>query len=135
MPRFFIGHIADRFKLNPRTIRYYERIGLLPNAGRTESGYRIYNEKAVERLEFILNAKTLGLKLDEIKQILVLYDRGEAPCERTETFIRNKISEIEDKIADLTSLKSKLQRLFKSKMLKRFPESICPIIEASKEKA
>ncbi|MDM7919268.1 MAG: MerR family DNA-binding protein [Methanosarcina sp.] len=134
MTKFFIGDIAEKLRLNPRTIRYYERLGMMPNPRRTESGYRIYDEVAVERLEFILKAKKLGLKLDEIKQILVLYDRGQAPCERTQTFITKRITEINQKISDLTSLKQKLEKLLNVKGLKVFPGSICPIIEASEEK-
>jgi MerR family Zn(II)-responsive transcriptional regulator of zntA len=134
MAQLFIGDLADRLKLNPRTIRYYERIGILPNPGRTESGYRVYNERTVERLEFILKAKALGLKLDEIKQILLIHDMGQAPCERTQAFISNKITEIEDKIADLTSLKKKLEKILKYKIRKDFSESICPMIAASEEK-
>lgn len=107
---------------------------MLPDPRRTESGYRVYDEKTVERLEFILKAKALGLKLDEIKQILLLYDGGQAPCERTQTFITNRITEIEIKIADLVGLKEKLQRLLTTKRLKIFPDSICPIIESSEEK-
>jgi DNA-binding transcriptional MerR regulator len=68
MKRFFIGDIAKRFGLNPRTIRYYETISILPKARRIESGYRVYDDKAIEMLEFILKAKTLGLKLEEIKR-------------------------------------------------------------------
>lgn len=134
MKRLFIGDIADKLKLNPRTIRYYEKIGILPNPGRTESGYRIYNDRTIERLEFIRRAKALGLKLVEIKEILLLYDKGEVPCVRTRAFILNKINEIENKIADLTSLQAKLQKILKSQILKQFPQSICPIIEASEEK-
>ncbi|MDA8388122.1 MAG: MerR family DNA-binding transcriptional regulator [Nitrospiraceae bacterium] len=60
MARHFIGDIARRFGLNPRTLRYYEAIGILPKAGRTESGYRVYGEGAVERLEFVLKARALA---------------------------------------------------------------------------
>ena len=135
MARFFIGEIAERLNLNPRTIRYYERIGMLPNPRRTESGYRVYDERTVERLEFIRKAKALDLKLDEIKQILLLHDRGEAPCERTQAFVGNKITEIEEKIGDLTSLKEKLQKILKAKRKKFMSDSICPLIEASEKKA
>ncbi len=135
MAKFFIGDIAHKLELNPRTIRYYERIGMLPNPRRTESGYRVYDERAVERLEFIRKAKALDLTLDEIKQILLLHDRGQAPCERTQTFVSDKIREIEDKIADLTSLKEKLQKILKAKRQKFVPDSICPLIEASEKKA
>ncbi|MBI5212237.1 MAG: heavy metal-responsive transcriptional regulator [Nitrospirae bacterium] len=132
MKRFFIGDIAKKFGLNPRTIRYYETIGLMPKAGRTESGYRVYGDETIERLEFILKAKTLGLKLDEIKEILLLHEKGEAPCECTKDFIRNKITEMEDKITSLTELKERLAKLLKLKKYKSLPKFICPIIESEK---
>lgn len=94
MKRFFIGDIAKRFDLNPRTIRYYEEIGILQKARRTESRYRIYTDEAIERLEFILKAKTLGLKIDEIKEIMLIHEKGEVPCECTRAFVRNKITEL-----------------------------------------
>jgi len=127
--RFFIGDIAKKFGLNPRTIRYYETIGILPKATRTESGYRVYSDETIKRLEFILKAKTIGLKLDEIREILLLHEKGEAPCECTKGFIRTKIIEIEDKITNLTELKEKLAELLRLKKHKAFRKSICPIIE------
>jgi DNA-binding transcriptional MerR regulator len=132
MKRFFIGDVAKKFGLNPRTIRYYEAIGILPRAARSESGYRVYDDETIKRLEFILKAKTLGLKLDEIKEILLLHEKGEVPCECTKEFIRNKIIEIEGKINDLAELKERLARLLKLKKHKPIPRSICPIIESEK---
>ncbi|GAB4409085.1 MAG: Hg(II)-responsive transcriptional regulator [Thermodesulfovibrionales bacterium] len=129
MKRFFIGDIAKKFGLNPRTIRYYETIGILPKPIRSESGYRVYSEETIERLEFILKAKTLGLKLDEIKEIIQLHEKGEVPCECTKEFIRNKVSEIDEKITNLTELKERLTKLLKLKKQKEFSISICPIIE------
>ncbi|MDA8215429.1 MAG: heavy metal-responsive transcriptional regulator [Nitrospiraceae bacterium] len=133
MKKFFIGDIAKRFGLNPRTIRYYETFGILPKAERTESRYRVYTDDAIERLEFILKAKTLGLKLDEIKEILQLHEKGEMPCECTKEFIRNKISEIEGKITSLTELKIRLTELLKIKKYKVAIKSICPIITESEK--
>jgi DNA-binding transcriptional MerR regulator len=133
MERHFIGDIAGRFGLNPRTLRYYESIGILPKAGRTGSGYRVYGETAVERLEFILKAKALGLKLDEIKKIIDLHERGEVPCECTKDFIRAKIDEIEGKIAGLTDLRGRLQRLLRLKKRKTAAKSVCPIITESEK--
>lgn len=130
MKRFFIGDIAKKFGLNVRTIRYYETIGILPKARRTESGYRIYTKETTERLEFILKAKVLGLKLDEIKEIISLYEKGKIPCECTRAIIRKKIEEIDEKITNLSDLKSRLTNLIKlKKHVIPTGSSICPIIE------
>jgi DNA-binding transcriptional MerR regulator len=129
MKRLFIGDIARKFSLNPRTIRYYETIGLLPKARRIESGYRIYTEEAIERLEFILKAKALGLKLAEIKEIINLYEKGEIPCECTRAIMKKKIEDIDEKISNLTELKTKLTNLLKLKQHGIPIGSICPIIE------
>lgn len=130
MKRFFIGDVAKRFGLNPRTLRYYEKIGILPKAGRTESGYRTYDIETIKRLEFILKAKALGLKLDEIKEILLLHEKGKVPCGCTKDFVRKKLIEIDEKITSLTELKVRLARLLKPKKHKPATRSICPIIES-----
>src|SRR5258708_32647874 len=84
-----IGELAARFGLNPKTIRYYEEIGLLKRAGRSESGYRLYGKPDVERLGFIRRAKTLSLSLDEIRDILSAQEEGSPPsvhgCARVDT--------------------------------------------------
>jgi len=129
MKRLFIGDIARKFSLNPRTIRYYETIGLLPKARRIESGYRIYTEEAKERLEFILKAKALGLNLAEIKEIINLYEKGEIPCEYTRAIMKKKIEDIDEKISNLTELKTKLTNLLKLKQHGIPIGFICPIIE------
>lgn len=129
MKRFFIGDIAKRFGLNPRTIRYYEMVGILPKPKRTETGYRTYDSKTIKRLEFILKAKTLGLKLDEIKEIISHYEKGEIPCECTKAIIRKKIEEIDEKISALADLRMRLANLLKLNRRGISTGSICPIIE------
>lgn len=131
MERFFIRDVARKFGLNPRTIRYYETIGLLPKARRTEGGYRIYTDETIKRLAFILKAKNLGLKLGEIKEILQLYEKGKVPCDCTKDIIRNKIKELEEKIISLSELKTKLTEVLRTEKYKRGIDSICPIIEGS----
>jgi DNA-binding transcriptional MerR regulator len=134
MKELLIGDIARKFALNPKTIRYYESIGLLPKAKRTESGYRLYDKVSVEKLEFIIRAKSLGLTLDEIKKILQLHDSGEVPCECTRQFIKNKIRDTEEKIAALNNLNTKLRKLLRLERDKT-AKSICPIITGESKKA
>jgi DNA-binding transcriptional MerR regulator len=75
-----IGELADAVGVNPKTIRFYEQIGLLPEPERRPSGYRDYNDDDRERLVFVRTAQRLGLPLADIKEILAFADRGEAPC-------------------------------------------------------
>ena len=75
-----IGEVGTAVGVDPPTIRYYESVGVLPEPERTASGYRAYSAADVERLRFVTLARSLGLGLDDIRDILGLRDRGEAPC-------------------------------------------------------
>lgn len=108
-----IGELAERLDINPKTIRYYEKIGLMPEPARNESGYRVYTEIDVDRLAFILRAKTLDFSLDEIGEILSLREQGEAPCPYVLQQIETKIDQIGHKITQLRRLKADLQKLHK----------------------
>ncbi|MFQ5434023.1 MAG: MerR family transcriptional regulator, partial [Anaerolineae bacterium] len=75
-----IGDVAHTLNINPKTIRYYEEIGLIPPAQRSQTGYRIYSQSDIDRLAFILRARELDFSLDDIGEILALREGGEAPC-------------------------------------------------------
>src|SRR2546430_17391955 len=75
-----IGELGERADLSAKTIRYYEDIGILPEPERTASGYRDYDESALERLRFIKAAQAVGVTLGEIKEGLAFGGRGEPPC-------------------------------------------------------
>jgi len=109
-----IGEFAKQAGVNPKTVRYYEELGLLPPAPRSASGYRQYVEKDVERLEFIRSAKGLGVSLDEIKEVLAFRDRGAYPCPYVLTLINAKVEEIESRIQGLRILARDLRRLRKA---------------------
>jgi len=109
-----IGELAKRAGVNPKTIRYYEQIGLLPPAPRTESGYRKYTNKDDERLEFIHSAKALGITLEEIKEVLAFRDRRAYPCPYVLSLIQTKVEEIESRIRGLRMLATELKRLWKA---------------------
>lgn len=106
-----IGELAKKAGVNPKTVRYYEEIGLLPPAPRTESGYRQYADKDAERLEFIRSAKALGIALEEIKEVLAFRDRGAYPCPYVLALIDAKVKEIESRIEGLRLLARDLKRL------------------------
>ncbi len=106
-----IGELAKRVGINPKTIRYYEEIELLPRAPRKESGYRQYADRDAERLEFIRSAQALGISLQEIKEVLAFRDRGTYPCPYVLRLIEAKVNEIEARIRGLRMLAADLKRL------------------------
>ena len=116
-----VSRLASRVGLSPDTIRYYERIGLLHLPPRTAGGYRIYGDDAVERLYFVKSAQRLGLKLDEIKELLQIRDRGLCPCGHADVLITQRISELDEEIVRLTALRDELQRMVGT----RSPENEC----------
>lgn len=130
-----IGELAERLGLNPRTIRYYESIGLLPRAERTPSGYRLYGETDEERLRFIRAAQGIGLALDEIKEVLDFKDRDELPCPYVLGLVAKHAHDLDRKIAELRGLRAQLRALHQR--ASRIPPEelaargrICHIIEA-----
>ncbi|WP_370325825.1 heavy metal-responsive transcriptional regulator [Euzebya sp.] len=106
-----IGQLADRFGLNPKTIRYYESIALLPEPARTASGYRVYGEADAERLSFIRTAQRLGLSLDDIREILGFHERGERPCGHVVALLRRHTAELDQRIAEMQDLRAELTAL------------------------
>lgn len=133
MAELKIGQLARRLDLNAQTIRYYERIGILPAPERTESGYRAYGEEDERRLRFVKNARSVGLSLGEIKEILAFNERGEAPCEYVTEAISRRTEEVERQISDLTQFKAELEGLYErarqQPAREPSPGSYCHIIE------
>jgi DNA-binding transcriptional MerR regulator len=109
--RLRIGEVAARCGVNPKTIRYYEQIGLLPEPERLSSGYRVYGRNDVERLAFIRSAQRFGLALDEIREVLAFRDRGEAPCGYVREVVRREAARLDERIAELLEMREELGRL------------------------
>lgn len=116
-----IGELAARLAVNPKTIRYYEGISLLPEPERTASGYRLYDEHDVERLTFIKTAQRLGITLDEIREILAFRERGDRPCDYVRDVLRREVAEIDQRLAELTALRNELVAL--EDLADQLPES------------
>lgn len=96
-----IGTVADRAGVGTKTVRYYESIGLLEPPARTESGYREYDDAAIERLRFIRDAQASGLTLAEIKSVLELKDAGARSCDHTRALLERHLAEIDEQIERL----------------------------------
>ena len=96
-----IGELARQTGVSSDTIRYYERIGLMPRAQRTPGGYRDYPAGAGNRIAVIRNAVQLGFPLQEIAKVLRIRDAGGAPCRQVRDYARQLVVEIEQRIAGL----------------------------------
>jgi DNA-binding transcriptional MerR regulator len=105
------NQVARLANINVETLRYYEKIGLIDTPDRNESGYRIYNDKTLERLEIIKRAKTCGLTLEETKELIEVLYRDAIDYTYISKFIDNKIDLIDSKINELNSIKQILNTM------------------------
>ena len=103
------------------TIRYYERVGLLPEPPRTSGAHRRYPPTMVDRLQFIRGAQRLGLRLAEIRDLLAVRDTGVCPCEPAELLLRRHLDEIDSEMRRLSRLREDL-----AGMLAQMPGPACP---------
>lgn len=106
-----IGQLAAELGLNPKTIRYYEALGLLVPSARSGAGYRRYTGAERETLRFIIKAKASGLTLAEIGEILALRRAGQAPCAQVRAMLDRKLAAVEAQLRDLTAFRAELLTL------------------------
>lgn len=107
-----IGELAARTRTTPETIRYYERVGVLPTPTRTGGGkYRRYGAEDVERLGFVRRARDLGFSLDEVRDLLGLADQPDRPCAEVEQLARAHLAAVDAKLAQLSALRDELDRV------------------------
>ncbi len=106
-----VRQVARSLGLNPQTIYFYERIGLIPAPQRSPSGYRLFSPRDIERLALIGRAKALGLTLDEIREILSLQEDQSLTCQEIRDRLLSKVQKIDDTIAQLQNLKAELMPL------------------------
>ena len=108
-----IQQFAQLTGLSTQTIRYYEAIGILRLPVRAPNGYRNYSEKDVDRARFVAGIRSLDLSLEEIKEILAMQDRREAPCRTLLDLIEQKANQIEERIQLLKLMEGDLRKLHK----------------------
>lgn len=109
-----IGDLARVTGTKVETVRYYERVGLLPVPPRTAGNYRSYSQVELKRLSFIRRARDLGFSLDEVRALLALSDDRGSDCASIDAIARKHMEEVDRKIADLTALRRKLKAIITS---------------------
>ena len=106
-----IGELAQQTGTKVETIRYYERIGLLPSPARTGGNYRAYAHRHLMRLSFVRRGRDLGFSIEQIWALLDLADQKERSCEAVDAIAREHLVDVKRKLADLSALRRELDLL------------------------
>jgi len=123
------AEVAARAGVNPQTLRYYERRGLLPTPPRAPSGYRAYDDTAVRVVRFVKRAQQLGFTLDEIESLLELAAGGPDACEAAQAVAQERRRDLDDKIESLVAMRDSLVRMLETCARPR-AERECPLLMA-----
>lgn len=126
MKEYRIGAVTRLLGMSADTLRYYEKIGLLPMVSRMASGIRVYNERDVSRLRFIQRAQKMQFSLKEIGDLLSMREDPQHARDDVRTLTQRKLAEVEEHLTDLKLLRGELQLLLN---LCTASEAGCPIIE------
>ncbi len=123
-----IGALSKSTGVHIETIRYYERISVMPNPPRSAAGHRVYNDEHFKRLRFIKRSRELGFTLDEVRALLSLVDGGDYSCDEVRTLTLLHRADVQKKIKDLRRLETTLTEISDKCAGGDIPD--CPIIEA-----
>ncbi|MFQ5968076.1 MAG: heavy metal-responsive transcriptional regulator [Acidimicrobiia bacterium] len=132
-----ISELGRRVGVDPPTIRYYESVQVLPEPARTPAGYRDYDEEDADRLRFVSLARSLGLSMGDIREVLALRDRGEPPCGYVRRVLTEQADAIEQRILELQRLQAEVQRL--TQVAATLPDTpadapyVCDIVQHASE--
>ena len=127
---FTIGQVARHAGLKPTAIRFYEKHRIIPPAQRLPNGYRVYDGETLRWLGFVRRAQGFGMSLENVKELLQLARHGTEPCERVRQLARQHLSEIDQSIRDLRTLKGQLELLLRRKTSRNGTRHLCPLIES-----
>ena len=122
------GQLADATGCHIETIRYYEKIGLLPEPSRNHAGYRIYHDEHLRRLGFIQKARALGFSADQTKELLEISDNENHTRAEVKHLTENHINAVSNKIKDLKKLQKRLKEISSHCDGSSKPANTCPIL-------
>lgn len=128
MKPLMIGDLAAATGTKVNTVRFYEEIGLMPKAARTESGRRTYGKPDLQRLAFIRHGRSMGFSIDEIRSMLRLSDNPDRDCADAAAIARGHLRDVEERIRQLKRLRAELKKISDSCDGGRAAE--CSVIEA-----
>lgn len=124
---YTIGDMSRKTGVNIETVRYYERIGIMPEPDRTEGGNRQYNHDQLKRLHFVKSSRELGFNLEEVRALLKLVDRKDFTCGEVHKMTVGHLSSVKRKLADLRRLEKALKVMASECSQGEVPD--CPIID------
>ena len=124
---FAIGEMSRRTGVNIETVRYYEKIGLMPRPNRSEGGNRLYNDMQLQRLFFIKRCREIGFSQSEVKALLSMVDHENITCAEVHSITTAHVADIRKKIKDLRKLEKVLTQMASECSRGDVPE--CPIIQ------
>ena len=122
------GQLAGKTGCKLETIRYYEKVGLLPAPPRSANGYRVYPPELVQRLQFILHARDLGFAMEEIRSLLSLTDTGSQTCAEVMAKTQTHLADVRRRITDLQRIERTLSRTLADCSGENVPQ--CAILDA-----
>lgn len=123
-----IGALSQRTGCNIETIRYYERIGMIPKPPRTQGGHRLYAQEHLKRLVFIRRSRELGFSLEQIRELLRFADGGRYTCSQVRAITVEHLDEVRARMKDLKRLEKVLNTMASQCDRGKVPD--CPVIEA-----
>lgn len=124
---FTIGEAATESGISAKMIRHYEQVGLLKEAARTDSGYRLYNDRDLHVLRFIRHSRDLGFSIKQIEELLGLWRDRARPSREVKKLAQAHLTALESKIRELNAMKAELERLVQCCKGDSRPD--CPILE------
>lgn len=124
-----IGALSSATSCSRETIRYYEKQGLLPEAGRSFGGHRQYDKQHLRLLQFILRAKQLGFGQDDVRKLLQMASPGNTDCERVHELASHQLTDVQERLRDLRQLEKTLRELVNSCEAEG-QAAHCPVIDS-----